>query len=223
MFDQISSKDFSSCLPNRVGIVPVIKIGDPEKAVPLARSLLEGRIPCAEITFRTDAAEESIRWIKREIPQIILGAGTVLTTEQADRAIDAGAVFLVSPGFNPRVVEHALRRETPIIPGCCTPSEMEMAIEIGLSVVKFFPAEQAGGVEFIKAVSAVYSTLSFMPTGGINAQNLARYLALKNVLACGGSWMAPPDLIEKGDFSRITALSLEAAQIAADAIAARKG
>ena len=205
----------------RIGVVPVIKIEDPDRAVPLARALLQGRIPCAEITFRTGAAQEAIRRIRREVPEITVGAGTVLTIEQADRAIDAGAEFLVSPGFNPRVVEYALAKKTPIIPGCCTPSEMEMAIEAGLKTVKFFPAEQAGGLEFIKAVSAPYSMLSFMPTGGINALNIAKYLAFNKVLACGGSWMAGPDLIEKGDFAQITALSAEAAEIAARVIATR--
>ena len=212
MFDQIS----------KTGVVPVIKIDDPEKAVPLARALLAGQIPCMEVTFRTSAGEEALRRISREVPEMLLGAGTVLTPDQADRAIEAGARFLVSPGYNPRVVAHALERKIPIIPGCSNPSDMEMAIEAGLTAVKFFPAEQAGGLEYIKAVSAPYPMLSFMPTGGINAQNLVKYLGFKKVLACGGSWMATADMINAGDFAIITALSKEAAEIAAQAIAGRK-
>jgi 2-dehydro-3-deoxyphosphogluconate aldolase/(4S)-4-hydroxy-2-oxoglutarate aldolase len=211
MFDQIT----------KTGIVPVIKIDDPEKAAALARALLAGRIPCMEVTFRTSAGEEALRRISREVPEMLLGAGTVLTTDQADRAIEAGALFLVSPGYNPRVVAHALERKITIVPGCSTPSDMEMAIEAGLTVVKFFPAEQAGGLEYIKAVSAPYSMLSFLPTGGINPQNLAKYLGFKKVLACGGSWMAGADLINAGDFAKITALSKEAADIAAQALANR--
>jgi 2-dehydro-3-deoxyphosphogluconate aldolase/(4S)-4-hydroxy-2-oxoglutarate aldolase len=211
MFDQIA----------KIGIVPVIKIDDPEKAAALARALLAGRIPCMEVTFRTSAGEEALRRINREVPEMLLGAGTVLTTDQVDRAVDAGARFLVSPGYNPRVVAHALERKIPIVPGCCTPSDMEMAIEAGLTVVKFFPAEQAGGLEYIKAVAAPYTMLSFLPTGGINAQNLAKYLGFKKVLACGGSWMAGADLINAGDFAKITALSKEAADIAEQALAKR--
>ena len=211
MFDQIA----------KAGIVPVIKIDDPEKAVALARALLAGRIPCMEVTFRTSAGEEALRRINREVPEMLLGAGTVLTTDQVDRAVDAGARFLVSPGYNPRVVAHALDRKIPMVPGCSTPSDMEMAIEAGLTLVKFFPAEQAGGLEYIKAVSAPYPMLSFLPTGGINAQNLAKYLGFKKVFACGGSWMAAADLINAGDFAKITALSKEAADIAAQALAGR--
>ena len=211
MFDQIA----------KAGIVPVIKIDDPEKAASLARALLAGRIPCMEVTFRTGAAEEALRRINREVPEMLLGAGTVLTTAQVDRAVDSGARFLVTPGYNPRVVAYALERKIPIVPGCCTPSDMEMAIEAGLTLVKFFPAEQAGGLEYIKAVSAPYHMLSFLPTGGINAQNLAKYLAFKKVFACGGSWMAGADLINAGDFAKITALSKEAADIAAQALAGR--
>jgi len=206
----------------KTGIVPVIKIDDPEKAVPLARALLAGQIPCVEITFRTSAGEEALKRIHAEVPEILLGAGTVLTTDQVDKAIAAGAKFIVSPGYNPRVVAHALEKNVTMIPGCSTPSDMEMAIEAGIMTVKFFPAEQAGGLEYIKAVSAPYPMLSFMPTGGINAQNLAKYLGFNKITACGGSWMAGADLINAGDFAQITALSKEAAEIAARAIASRK-
>jgi 2-dehydro-3-deoxyphosphogluconate aldolase/(4S)-4-hydroxy-2-oxoglutarate aldolase len=206
----------------RIGVVPVIKIDDPEKAVPLARALLAGNLPCAEITFRTAAGEETIRRIHSEVPEILVGAGTVLSTEQADRAAAAGASFAVSPGFNPRVVSHCIEKGFPIIPGCSNPSDMEMALEAGLDTVKFFPAEQGGGLDYIKAVAAPYPMLSFMPTGGINAQNLAKYLAFKKVLACGGSWMAGADLINAGNFERISVLCKEAVELAAMAKAEAK-
>jgi 2-dehydro-3-deoxyphosphogluconate aldolase/(4S)-4-hydroxy-2-oxoglutarate aldolase len=161
-----------------------------------------------------------MRRIHNEVPEILLGAGTVLSTDQADRAAASGARFAVSPGFNPRVVSRCIEIGLPIIPGCSNPSDMERALEAGLGTVKFFPAEQGGGLDYIKAVAAPYPMLSFMPTGGINPQNLAKYLAFKKVLACGGSWMAGADLINAGDFARITALCKEAAELAAKARAA---
>ncbi len=194
----------------KTGIVPVIKIDDVEKAVPLARALAEGGIPCAEITFRTAQGEEAIRRITKEVPGVLVGAGTVLTSGQVDRAIDAGAKFIVSPGLNPKVVAHCLEKNIPVTPGCACPSDIEQALEFGLDVVKFFPAEQAGGLEYIKAVSAPYPNLKFMPTGGINAGNIARYIAFEKILACGGSWMAGADLINTGNFEKITALAREA-------------
>ena len=194
----------------KTGIVPVIKIDDVEKAVPLARALTEGGIPCAEITFRTAQGEEAIRRITKEVPGVLVGAGTVLTSGQVDRAIDAGAKFIVSPGLNPKVVAHCLEKNIPVTPGCACPSDIEQALEFGLDVVKFFPAEQAGGLEYIKAVSAPYPNLKFMPTGGINAGNIARYIAFEKILACGGSWMAGADLINTGNFEKITTLAREA-------------
>jgi 2-dehydro-3-deoxyphosphogluconate aldolase/(4S)-4-hydroxy-2-oxoglutarate aldolase len=194
----------------KIGIVPVIRIDDPEKAVPLAKALLAGGIPCAEITFRTGAGAEALGRICREVPEILCGAGTVLTAEQVDKAAAAGAKFIVSPGFNPRVVQRCLEKGVPVAPGCSGPSDMEAALEAGLGVVKFFPAEQAGGLGYIKAVSAPYPALKFMPTGGINAGNIAAYLGFEKVLACGGSWMVPPDRIGAGDFDAITALCREA-------------
>ncbi|MDR0550636.1 MAG: bifunctional 4-hydroxy-2-oxoglutarate aldolase/2-dehydro-3-deoxy-phosphogluconate aldolase [Spirochaetaceae bacterium] len=194
----------------KTGIVPVIKIDDAANAVPLARALLEGGIPCAEITFRTEAGAAAIKNIAREVPQVIVGAGTVLTTEQVDKAIDAGAQFIVSPGFNPRVVKHCLDKKIPVTPGCTNPSDMEAALEMGLTAVKFFPAEQSGGLPYLKAVSAPFSMLKFMPTGGINAANLAAYLAFDKIIACGGSWMVPPEALNAGDFAKITALCREA-------------
>jgi 2-dehydro-3-deoxyphosphogluconate aldolase/(4S)-4-hydroxy-2-oxoglutarate aldolase len=194
----------------KIGIVPVIKIDDVEKAVPLARALIAGGIPCAEVTFRTAQGEEAIRRIAAEVPGILLGAGTVLTTEQVDRAISAGASFIVSPGFNPKVVAHCIEKGIPVTPGCSNPSDIEQALEFGLDVVKFFPAEQAGGLDYIKAISAPYPNLKFMPTGGINAGNIARYISYEKIIACGGSWMVSPELINSGDFAKITALSQEA-------------
>jgi 2-dehydro-3-deoxyphosphogluconate aldolase/(4S)-4-hydroxy-2-oxoglutarate aldolase len=194
----------------KIGIVPVIKIDDAGKAVPLAKALVAGGSPCVELTFRTAQAEEAIRRIAKEAPEVLLGAGTILTTEQVDRAIGAGAQFIVSPGFNPKVVAYCRQKGILITPGCANPSDIEQALEFGLEVVKFFPAEQAGGLDYIKAISAPYPGLKFMPTGGINAGNIASYIAYDRILACGGSWMATPDLINAGDFAQITALSQSA-------------
>lgn len=198
-----------------IGVVPVIAISDVEKAVSLAKALRAGGIPCAEITFRTAEGEEAIRRISKELPDVLVGAGTVLTIDQVDRAADAGAKFIVTPGFNPKVVDHAIAKGIPITPGCSTPSDMEQAIERGLEVVKFFPAEQSGGLQYIKAVAAPYSMLRFMPTGGIGPGNLREYLAFNKVLACGGSWMVKKELIDEGRFDEIERLSAEAVAIAA--------
>jgi 2-dehydro-3-deoxyphosphogluconate aldolase/(4S)-4-hydroxy-2-oxoglutarate aldolase len=194
----------------KIGIIPVIKIDDVEKAVPLAKALASGGIPCAEVTFRTAQGEEAIRRINREAPDILLGAGTVLTVEQVDKAAAAGATFIVSPGFNPKVVAHCISKGIPVTPGCSNPSDIEQALEYGLEVVKFFPAEQSGGLDYIKAVAAPYPSLKFIPTGGINAQNISRYTAYEKILACGGSWMVNADMINAGDFDKITALCKEA-------------
>ena len=189
-----------------IGVVPVIKIDDVEKAVPLAKALLAGGIPCAEVTFRTAQAEEGIRRMAAEVPEILVGAGTILTTEQVDKAVGAGAKFVVSAGLNPKIVEYCISRGVPIAPGCSSPSDIEKAMEFGLRVVKFFPAEQAGGLDFIKAVAAPYSMMKFMPTGGINAANIGKYLAFDKILACGGSWMVNADMISAGRFDEITEL-----------------
>ncbi|MCL2043510.1 MAG: bifunctional 4-hydroxy-2-oxoglutarate aldolase/2-dehydro-3-deoxy-phosphogluconate aldolase [Treponema sp.] len=194
----------------KIGIVPVIKIDDAEKAVPLAQALQAGGIPCIEITFRTAQGEEAIRQIARAMPEMLAGAGTVLTTDQVDRAINAGAKFIVSPGFNPKVVAYCIKKGIPVTPGCANPSDIEQALEFGLDAVKFFPAEQAGGIEYIKAVSAPYPNLYFIPTGGINAGNIGKYLSFEKIIACGGSWMAGANLINAGEFEKITALSQEA-------------
>lgn len=195
-----------------IGIVPVVKIDDAKDAVPLAKALCDGGLPCAEITFRTSAAEEAIRKIHEAFPQMLLGAGTVLTTEQVDRAIGAGATFIVSPGLNPKVVKYCVDQGIPVTPGCANPSDIEQAIELGLDVVKFFPAEAAGGLKMIKAMSAPYVGMKFMPTGGINAKNINDYLSFNKILACGGSWMVSGDMINAGEFDQIKDLTREAVQ-----------
>jgi 2-dehydro-3-deoxyphosphogluconate aldolase/(4S)-4-hydroxy-2-oxoglutarate aldolase len=200
-----------------IGIVPVIKIDNAVDAVPLAKAIEAGGIPCAEITFRTDAAEDAIRRVAGECPDMLVGAGTVLSAEQIDRAIRAGAQFIVTPGFNPRVVSHALKQGVPIVPGCSTPTDIEQALEFGLEVVKFVPAEQSGGLSYLRAVAAPYSQVRFMPTGGVSAANLAAYLSFGPVLACGGSWMAKEDLVKARNFAGITAFCAEAVAIVAKA------
>ena len=200
-----------------IGIVPVIVLEDSKDALPLAEALMEGGLPCAEVTFRTAAAEDSIRAISQAYPEMLVGAGTVLTTEQVDRAVAAGAKFIVSPGFNPRIVQYCQEKGVPIAPGCSSPTDIEQALEQGLKVVKFFPAEQLGGLAMIKALAGPYVDVSFMPTGGINAGNVKDYLAYNRILACGGSWMVKGDLIKAGDFQRITELVKEAKQLVEEA------
>lgn len=197
----------------KIRIVPVVVLNDVEKAVPLAEALKEGGLPCAEVTFRTDAAEESIRQIAKYCPEMVVGAGTVLSPEQADRAMDAGAKFIVSPGLNPKVVEHCLSKGYPVCPGVMTPTEIELAMSFGLDRVKFFPAEQAGGLKMIKALAGPYTKLKFMPTGGLNAQNIVDYLAYNKIFACGGSWMCAGKLIDNNDFEEISCLTKEAAKL----------
>ena len=195
------------------GIIPVVVLNDAKDAAPLAKALCEGGLPCAEVTFRTEAAEESIRIMSREFPEMFVGAGTVLTTDQVDRAVDAGAKFIVSPGLNPKVVKYCIEKGVPVTPGVCTPSEVEQAIELGLDVVKFFPAEPAGGLNMIKAMAAPYVGMKFMPTGGINPKNVREYLAYDRILACGGSWMVKGSLVEAGEFDKIRELAQEAVEI----------
>lgn len=184
-------------------LVPVLVVDDAEDAAPLADALAAGGLPCAEVTFRTASATEAIRRMRKAQPDMLVGAGTVLTPDQADQARDAGAQFIVSPGLNPVVVDHCLEREIPIYPGVCTPTEVEAALQRGLRVLKFFPAEPAGGTAFLKAISAPYSMVEFIPTGGIDATKLPFYLQLHSVLACGGSWMAPVARIRNGEFDWI--------------------
>lgn len=202
------------------GVIPVVRIDDAANAVPLAKALADGGLPCAEITFRTAAAEEAIRQIAANVPDFMIIAGTVLTPAQADAAIAAGAVGLVSPGFNPAVVRHCLDKGYPIAPGVCTPSEVEQAMAMGLTYLKFFPAEAAGGVAMIKAMAAPYGAVKFMPTGGVSLANLPGYLACKAVFACGGSFMVPPDKINNGEFDEITRITRDAVALVK---AAREG
>ncbi len=191
-------------------LVPVIKLDSADNSAPLADALIQGGLPAAEVTFRTDAAEESIKIIVKNYPDMLVGAGTVTTVEQAKRALAAGASFLVTAGFNRAVTEYAVQTDTPIFPGICTPTEMMFLLEYDLPVAKFFPAEQFGGLKTIKALSAPFPNMKFMPTGGINAQNIMEYLAFEKVIACGGSWMVKDSLINNHDFEQITALTKEA-------------
>ena len=197
------------------GVVPVVVLDDVKDAAPLAKALVEGGLPCAEVTFRTAAAEESIRIMATEYPDMFVGAGTVLTIEQVDRAVAAGAKFIVSPGFDPEIVDYCLEKEIPVFPGCITPSEVAQAVKRGLKVVKFFPAEQFGGVATIKAMAAPYVGLKFMPTGGVSAKNLESYLSCDKIIACGGSWMVKGDLVKAGKFYEIKNLTEEAVKLAA--------
>ena len=197
---------------SKIGIIPVIALDDAKDAAPLAEALIKGGLPCAEVTFRTAAAEESIRIMASQYSEMLVGAGTVLTTDQVDRAVNAGAKFIVSPGLNPKVVKYCVEKGIPVTTGTTNPSDIEQAIELGLEVVKFFPAEAAGGLNMIKSMAAPYTNMKFMPTGGINASNVCNYLDFKKIIACGGSWMVKKDLISAGEFDKITALTKEAVE-----------
>lgn len=200
----------------KMGVVPVVILNDAKDAAPLAKALVEGGLPCAEVTFRTEAAEESIRIMANDFPEMFVGAGTVLTIDQVDRAAAAGAKFIVSPGFQPEIVDYCLEKEIPVFPGCITPSEVAQAVKRGLKIVKFFPAEPFGGVATIKAMAAPYTGLKFMPTGGVNAKNLESYLSFDRIIACGGSWMVNGALVKEGKFDEIKALTEEAVKLVAE-------
>ena len=193
-----------------LGVIPVVVLNDVKDALPLAKALYEGGLPCAEVTFRTAAAEESIRVMHEAYPDMVLAAGTVLTTEQVDRAVAAGAKFIVSPGFDPEIVDYCLSKEILVLPGCVTPSEVAQGVKRGLKVLKFFPAEQYGGVSTIKAMAAAYVGIKFMPTGGISPKNVKDYLTCDKIFACGGSWMVKGDMIAAGEFDKIKSLTEEA-------------
>ena len=195
---------------HNIGIVPVVKIDDAAKAVPLAKAMIKGGIPCAEITFRTAAAEQAIKNITKEVPEMLVGAGTVINPELAEKAVNAGAKFIVSPGFGPATVEWCIKHDIPVTPGVCTPSEIERGLSYGLDVLKFFPAEASGGVNMLKNLAGPFPQVKFMTTGGINAANLADYAKAANVLAIGGSWMVKSDLIESENWDEITRLCKEA-------------
>ncbi len=195
------------------GVVPVVVLNDTKDALPLAKALVEGGLACAEVTFRTDAAEESIRIMSEAYPDMLVGAGTVLTIDQVDRAVKAGAKFIVSPGFDPEIVDYCLENNIPVYPGTVTPSEVAQAVKRGLKVCKFFPAEQFGGLAAIKALAAPYTMVKFMPTGGVNLKNLRDYLSCDKIAACGGTWMVKADLIKEGKFDEIKQITADAAAI----------
>lgn len=195
-------------------VVPVVVLNDARDAEKLADALVKGGLPCAEVTFRTEAAEESIRIMTQKYPKMLVGAGTVLTIEQVDRAVEAGAKFIVSPGFDSEVVDYCIEKEIPIFPGVVTPAEASQAVKRGLTVVKFFPAEQFGGVATIKALAAPFTTLKFMPTGGVSVKNLREYLSCDKIICCGGSWMVKSDLIKAGEYGKIEELTKEAVELA---------
>ncbi|ELZ5939037.1 bifunctional 4-hydroxy-2-oxoglutarate aldolase/2-dehydro-3-deoxy-phosphogluconate aldolase [Providencia vermicola] len=196
----------------KINVVPVITINNAEHGAPLAKALMENGLPCAEVTFRTPAAVQAIKNMRAAYPEILIGAGTVLTTQQVDQAIDAGVDFIVSPGFNPKIVAYCQQKNVIIIPGLNNPSLVEQALEFNLTTVKFFPAEASGGVAMLKALSAVYP-VNFMPTGGIGPKNIHEYKALPSVLICGGSWMVPNDLIDNENWHELGKLIAEAASL----------
>jgi 2-dehydro-3-deoxyphosphogluconate aldolase / (4S)-4-hydroxy-2-oxoglutarate aldolase len=197
----------------RVGVVPVVELPEAELAIPLADALVTGGLSCVEITFRTPAAQAGLEAVRQAYPDMLLGAGTVFDEEQLSVAVSAGADFVVSPGTNPELVEACLARDIPILPGVCTPSEIEIARGLGLNTVKFFPAEPIGGVPFLRALCGPYREVSFVPTGSITASVLPDYLALPQVLACGGSWMVKPEMLRAGEFDRVRSLAEEATAI----------
>ncbi len=197
----------------QMGIVPVVVLHDSKDAKPLAEALCQGGLPCAEVTFRTEAAEESIRIMKTAFPKMIIGAGTILTIEQVKRAVNAGAEFIVSPGFDQEIVDYCITEGITVIPGTITPSEVAQAVKAGLAVVKFFPAEQAGGLKMIQSLAAPYHMVKFMPTGGLNPQNVKDYLGYEKIVACGGSWMVADALINTQNFGDIERMTKEAVAI----------
>lgn len=198
---------------SKIGIVPVIALDNAEDAVPVAKALIEGGLPCAEVTFRTAAAADVIKAMSEAFPEMLVGAGTVLTCEQVDRAVAAGAKFIVSPGLNPTTVKHCQEIGVPVCPGTANPSDIEVALSLGLKNVKFFPAEAAGGLKYIKSIAAPYGDMKFMPTGGVNEKNLLDYLSFNKILCCGGSWMVPKDAVAAKDWDRIRDLTASAVQL----------
>ena len=191
------------------GVIPVVALDHSCIATSIAKALIAGGLPCAEITFRTAAAEESIRIIKAAYPDMLIGAGTVTTIEQVDQAMNAGAEFIVSPGMDRKLIDYCVKKQITIIPGCVTPSELMEALNSGIDVVKFFPAEQCGGLATIAALSAAFPQMMFLPTGGINISNVGDYLSNQKVIACGGSWMVKKTLINTGRFDEIQKLTKE--------------
>ena len=198
------------------GVIPVVAIEDAKDGPALGAALIAGGLPCAEITFRTAAAPEAIRLMAAECPDVLVGAGTVLTVEQAETAVANGAKFIVTPGFDGAVVDWCIANQVPITPGVMTPTEINLALNKGLRVLKFFPAEAAGGIKTLKAIGGPYGDVKFIPTGGIGSNNLRDYLSLPSVLACGGSWLVKKQLISTGEFETITRLTQEAVTIVSE-------
>lgn len=192
-------------------VIPVIAINKAEDAIPLGRVLVDNGMPCAEITFRTECAAEAIALMRKEFPEMLIGAGTILTNKQVDEAVEAGVDFIVSPGFNPRTVQYCLDNNIAIVPGVNNPSLVEQAMEMGLRTLKFFPAEPSGGTGMLKALTAVYP-VKFMPTGGVSVANIDEYLSIPSVLACGGTWMVPTNLIDEGKWEELGKLVADAVE-----------
>ena len=197
-----------------IGVIPVIAIDDAEKAVPLARALLAGGLPAAEVTFRTAAGEEAIRRIAAEVPEVLVGAGTVLNLEQCKLALEMGAKFIVSPGFSEEVVGYCVEHGVPVAPGCVTPTEIMSAMKYGLKMVKFFPANVYGGLKAMKNLSAPFVGMKFLPTGGVNSDNIKEYIDAPFIHAVGGSWVCPKADIAAGNWDKITRLCLDARKAA---------
>ena len=198
---------------SEIGIIPVIKLNNTENAVPLARALIAGGVPAAEITFRAEGAEKAIKTIRENFPEILAGAGTVLTMEQVRAAVGAGATFVVCPGYDEEIVSYCAADDIPVFPGCVTPTEIQMALKHGLNVVKFFPALQYGGLNTIKALAGPFPGVRFIPTGGITLKNLEEYAASRHIAACGGSFMVPESLINGGNWAEITRICAESSKI----------
>lgn len=198
------------------GVIPVITIGDAARTMELGDALNEGGLPCAEITFRSNAAEAAIEKMAKAHPELLVGAGSVLSVEQADQAIQAGVKFIITPGFDEGIIEYCIGQKVLVIPGIATPTEINLALKSNLSVCKFFPAEALGGVRTLKAISEPYQHVRFLPTGGIKAHNLKDYLKMPQVLACGGSWMVKEELINAGQFNKIKLLIKEAVKLVAE-------
>ena len=194
-------------------VIPVIVLNDAANAAPLAEALMKGGLPAAEVTFRTAAAEESIKIMAEKYPDMLVGAGSLTSAEMAKKAVDAGAQFLVSAGFSEGVAKYAVENNIPYYPGICTPTELMKVVEYGLPVAKFFPAGNYGGLKTIKAIAAAFPTMKFMPTGGVNAENILEYLAYDKIIACGGSWMVKDAMISAGEFDKIEALAREAVEL----------
>lgn len=195
-----------------IGILPVVVLEDAKDAKPLANALCEGGLPLAEVTFRTSAAKESIEIMSSQFPDMLVGAGTVLSVEQVKESIKAGAKFIVSPGFDDEVVNYCLENNIPVTPGTCTPSDVQKCYKLGLEVVKFFPAEPSGGLNMIKAIAAPYTTIKFIPTGGIDLNNMSNYLSYEKIFAIGGSWMVKGSLVKNGEFDKIKQMTKEAVE-----------